>query len=317
MRAIDFPIREIYYQANLFLQDLFSSSLSRYLTEAFLPEFLFTFRWFYNFAYIKKNPMLKLIFLLLVFSGIAPADSPKKGKKLVWSDEFEKPGLPDPQKWDYERGYRRNKELQYYCDRKENARIEKGNLVIEARNDSVNFDGKIAPITSASLITQGKAEWTYGYIEVRAKVPSSLGTWPAIWMLGTNKSKVGWPACGEIDIMEHVGFDPDKIHTNIHTKAYNHTIKTNKGKATAIKKPFTDFIKYGVDWNKDKLDFYIDDRLVFTFQNEGTGSDVWPFDQPFYLILNLAYGGSWGGQKGVDPSALPKKFLIDYVRVYQ
>lgn len=238
-------------------------------------------------------------------------------KQLVWSDEFNYTGAPDAEKWDYERGYIRNKELQYYTDRPQNVRVENGALVIEARNDSLTVDGQIYPITSASLITEGKAEWQYGRVEVRAKIPSSLGTWPAIWMLGKNIDSVGWPASGEIDIMEHVGYDPHKIHTNIHTKAYNHKIKTNKGKATDIQAPYNDYHLYAVDWDKKKMDFFIDDKKVFTFKNEGKGADAWPFDQPFYLILNLAYGGAWGGQQGVDPEALPQKFYIDYVRVYQ
>jgi beta-glucanase (GH16 family) len=262
--------------------------------------------------------MVHLIFMLcsLIMSFSNP-DSPKAGKKLVWSDEFDKPGLPDPAKWDYELGYVRNKELQYYTTRKENARVENGNLIIEARNDSFSIDGKMVPITSASLITRNRAEWTYGYFEIRAKIPSSLGTWPAIWMLGKNIREAGWPACGEIDIMEHVGYDPDKIHAYVHTKAYNHTKGTQKGQATEIVAPYADYQVYAVDWGKDKMDFYLNNKKVFTFANEGKGPDSWPFDQPFYLILNLAFGGGWGGQKGVDPASLPQKFYIDYVRVYQ
>jgi beta-glucanase (GH16 family) len=238
-------------------------------------------------------------------------------RKLVWSDEFEYTGAPDSVKWDFELGYIRNKELQYYTDRNENVRVEDGNLVIEARNDSFQIEGKKHPVTSASLMTKNRAEWQYGRIEVRAKIPSALGTWPAIWMLGTNIQEVGWPACGEIDIMEHVGYDPHKIHTNVHTKAYNHSIGTNKGKATEVKNPYEDFHVYAVDWSQEKIDFFIDGNKVFTFENEGKGVEEWPFDQPFYLIINLAIGGAWGGQQGVDLNALPKKYLIDYVRVYQ
>jgi beta-glucanase (GH16 family) len=260
--------------------------------------------------------ILTLVFVVSMFLPEFQTDS-KKGKKLVWSDEFNKNGLPDPKKWDYELGYIRNKELQYYTSRKENTRVENGNLIIEARNDSFAADGKVFPITSASLITKNRKEWQYGYIEVRAKIPSSLGTWPAIWMLASKYPQVKWPRCGEIDIMENVGFDPDVIHTNIHTQAYHHSIKTNKGKATELKSPFLNYHLYAVDWTKDKMDFYIDNKLVFTYENEETGEEVWPFDQPFYLILNLAIGGAWGGQKGVDEKTLPQKFYIDYVRVYQ
>lgn len=258
------------------------------------------------------------LLLVLVFSFFNSQNQTKPKKKLVWSDEFNYSGLPDTNKWNYEEGYVRNKEIQYYSkERLENARVENGNLVIEARLDSVQVGGKTVPVTSASLTTKGIAEWQYGRIEVRAKIPSARGTWPAIWMLGKNTSEIGWPAGGEIDIMEHVGYDPEFIHTNIHTKAYNHTRGTHKGKTTAIAQPYNDFHVYAIDWDKKKIDFFIDDKVVFTYVNEGTGSDVWPYDQPFYLILNLAMGGGWGGTKGVDMQAFPQKFYIDYVRVYQ
>ncbi|NLH16456.1 MAG: DUF3472 domain-containing protein [Phycisphaerae bacterium] len=233
--------------------------------------------------------------------------------KLVWNDEFDRNGRPDPAKWGYEKGFVRNNEKQYYTqDRPENARVENGNLVIESRKEQ--FDK--GEYTSASLITRGKAEWVYGRIEVRAKLPTGRGTWPAIWMLGVNRS-IGWPACGEIDIMENVGFDPDVIHANIHTKAYNHVKKTNKGNRITAKAPYNDFHIYAIDWYPDHMDFFYDDQKYFSFANEGTGNDVWPYDKPHYLILNTAIGGSWGGQKGIDDAIFPQKFLIDYVRVYQ
>lgn len=247
---------------------------------------------------------------------LLPVGSSQK-KELVWADEFNYTGSPDTSKWGYEMGYIRNDELQFYTDRKENVRVENGSLVIEARHDSVQLKGEVHPVSSASVRTKNKAEWQYGKIEVRAKIPSSLGTWPAIWMLGSNIDEVGWPASGEIDIMEHVGFDPHKIHTNVHTKAYNHAIGTNKGQATEVPHPYDDFHVYAIDWDKKRIDFFIDDKKVFTFENEGKGPEAWPFDQPFYLILNLAIGGAWGGQQGVDLSTLPQQFLIDYVRVYQ
>jgi len=256
------------------------------------------------------------IISLSVFTFFFPP-KPKK-LKLVWSDEFNKNGLPDAKKWTYEEGYVRNKELQYYTrSRPENARIENGNLVIEARLDSFNVNGKKVPITSASITTQGKGEWQYGRVEVRAKIPSSLGTWPAIWMLGKNQQEVGWPACGELDLMEHVGYDPNNLHFNIHTKAYNHVKKTNKGATIPYPQPYADYHVYAMDWTKEKIDFLLDNKVVFTFKNEGTGPDAWPYNQPFYLILNLAFGGGWGGQKGVDVNSLPQKVYIDYVRVYQ
>jgi len=233
--------------------------------------------------------------------------------ELVWSDEFNTAGLPDPNKWSYEEGYKRNKEVQYYTKaRAENARVEGGVLVIETRKD--DFEGH--PITSASLHTRDKASWRYGRIEVRAKLPTGRGMWPAIWMLGINPG-LRWPACGEIDIMENVGFDPLTIHANTHTKAYNHVLGTNKGNKIEVSDPSKNFHVYAIEWFEDHMDFFVDQAKYFTFKNEGTGNDTWPFDKPHYLILNAAYGGSWGGQKGVDDSILPQKYLIDYVRVYK
>ena len=260
------------------------------------------------------------LLILLILLGCADAfgpDNTNKEKELIWSDEFDYTGKPDTQKWNYEIGYIRNNERQHYCKREKNARVENGYLVIEAHNDSAVIDGEIRPVSSASLITRGKEEWQYGRIEVKAKVPKSLGSWPAIWMLGANINEVGWPACGEIDIMEHVGFDPEMIHTNVHTKAYNHSIGTNKGKATPVDQPYNDFHVYAIEWDQEKIDFFIDQTKVFTFENEHKGVEEWPFDQPFYLILNLAIGGSWGGHQGVDLDQLPQQYLIDYVRVYQ
>ena len=233
---------------------------------------------------------------------------------LVWEDNFNKAGLPDSKIWSYEVGYIRNKEAQYYTEqRKENARVEDGNLVIEARMD--NWENH--KITSASLHTYGKESMLFGRIEVRAKLPSGRGTWPAIWMLGENIKQIGWPACGEIDIMENVGYEPDVIHANIHTKAYNHVKGNGKGNKITIEKPFNDFHVYALEWFEDHMDFYVDENLYFTYKNEGTGNDAWPFDKPQYLILNLAIGGAWGGQKGVDEAIFPQKYYIDYVRVYK
>lgn len=234
--------------------------------------------------------------------------------KLVWEDNFETNGLPNSDIWDYEVGYVRNKEEQYYtAKRAENARVENGNLVIEARKD--NWDGK--KITSASLTTLGKKSILYVKVEVRAKLPTGKGTWPAIWMLGENIKEKGWPACGEIDIMENVGFDPDIIHANIHTKAYNHVKGTNKGNKITVEKPYRDFHIYAVEWYEDHMDFFVDGEMYFSFSNEKTGNDTWPFDKPHYLIINLAIGGGWGGQQGVDDSIFPQKYYIDYVKVYK
>lgn len=269
-----------------------------------------------------------IVFLLLVLSS-APLAAAEW--KLVWSDEFDKPGQPDPTKWGYEEGFVRNNERQCYTrDRRENARVEDGMLVIEARKEHFRIpagaaqgkakqhkDQEYAEYTSASLTTLGKASWTYGRIEVRAKLPTGRGTWPAIWTLGTNKRPVGWPSCGEIDIMENVGFDPDVIHGNIHTKSYNHAQHSNKGSKITIAKPYDDFHVYAIEWRPDRLDFFVDKTKYFTFANERTGDAAWPYDKPQYLILNIAIGGAWGGKKGIDESIFPQRMYMDYVRVYQ
>lgn len=234
--------------------------------------------------------------------------------KPVWSDEFDRPGAPDPTKWDYEVGYIRNKELQFYTkDRRENARVENGKLVIEARRD--NFEDH--PVTSASLITLNRATWTYGKIEVRAKIPTGLGVWPAIWMLGEDRAKVGWPRCGEIDIMESVGFDPNKIHWTVHTNKPGTKDHIGRGSRKEYERPYDDFHVYGLEWSKERMDFFFDGEKTYSFVRSENPDMEWNFDKPHYLILNLAMGGSWGGQKGVDEAIYPSKFEIDYVRVFQ
>ena len=136
-------------------------------------------------------------------------------------------------------------------------------------------------------------------------------------MLGTNRTQVGWPECGEIDIMENVGFDPNVIHANVHTEQYTHVKGTNKGDKIIVEAPDADFHKYSVEWGPEQIDFFLDDIKYFSFKNEHTGEAAWPFDQPFYLILNLAIGGAWGGQKGLDESIFPQTYEVDYVKVYQ
>jgi beta-glucanase (GH16 family) len=251
--------------------------------------------------------MKRMILLLGMCLPLCAADW-----KLTWSDEFNGSGAPDPAKWTYEEGRIRNRELQFYtARRRENARVENGNLVIEARREP----WKDAEYTSASLITKGRAEWQYGRVEVRAKLPGGRGTWPAIWMMPNDKLR--WPDKGEIDIMENVGYEPDVIHANIHTQAYNHVKKTNKGAKITIERPDASFHLYALEWTPEKMEFFVDDKRYFTYDNEKTGPAVWPFDKPFYLILNVAVGGSWGGQKGIDADAFPRRMEVDYVRVYQ
>ena len=274
---------------------------------------------------------------ILLFIGFLPCpansrDDVPRGWELVWADEFDHDGTPDKSKWDYEEGFVRNRELQYYTRaRQENARVEAGSLVIEARKEKFQnpkynptANGRnwkdqreFAEYTSASLATKGKASWTYGRFEVRAKLPTGRGTWPAIWTLGTSFDKVSWPACGEIDIMENVGFDPDVIHANVHTTKYNHMLNTHKGSKITVAKPYADFHVYAMEWHRDRLEFFVDDRLYFTFRKENDDNDVWPFDKPQYMLLNVAIGGDWGGQKGIDDAIFPQRLLVDYVRVFR
>ncbi len=242
----------------------------------------------------------------------SPANAPA-GWTLVFSDEFDRAGALDASKWGYETGYIRNKEAQFYTTRAENVRAEDGNLVIEARKEP--YQGY--EYTSASINTLGRFEFLYGRVEVRAKIPTGNGTWPAIWMLGVNRKEVGWPACGEIDIMENVGFDPLKIVGSIHTAAYNHTIGTQKSANVTVANPWEGFHVYAMEWYADRIDIFVDGQKYFTFRNEGTGSATWPFDKPQYLLINLAIGGSWGGQKGIDDARFPHRYVVDYVRVYQ
>jgi beta-glucanase (GH16 family) len=236
------------------------------------------------------------------------------GWTLVWSDEFDMPGLPNPSKWGYDVGYIANEEKQWYIKaRKENSRVEGGRLIIEARKD--NHEGH--PFSSARLTTATTQTWTYGRFEIRAKVPGGRGTWPAIWTLGSSINTAGWPKCGEIDIMEFVGYDPEKVHFNVHTKSYNHIIGTNKGTNVDAPKLTDAYHVYAIEWDAESIKWFFDDKKVFEFKNEHKNEDVWPFDKPQYLILNLAIGGTWGGQKGIDEAIFPARFEVDYVRVYK
>lgn len=256
------------------------------------------------------------ISLLLLLAGVAV--HAQKGK-LVWAEEFNKAGMPDSTRWKYDLGNGcpkvcgwGNNELQHYTKLPDNVRVEGGKLVIEAKQsrveDSLQF-------TSARLVS--RQDWQYGYIEVRARLPKAVGTWPAVWMLPTHWKYGGWPASGEIDIMEHVGYDPGVVHGTVHTQAFNHGIGTQKGKQIQVKKFDKEFHRYAIRWTAEKIDFYVDDVLYNTFAHTGGGYEEWPFDQPFHLLLNVAVGGNWGGKEGVDDSSFPQRMEIDYVRVYE
>ncbi len=236
------------------------------------------------------------------------------GYTLVWNDEFDGQYI-NPNKWSWEVNGDGggNNELQYYTALPTNSYIENGRLIIKAIHE--NYQNR--EYTSARLRTKDKGDWLYGRIEVSAKVPTGVGTWPAIWMLPTDWAYGGWPASGEIDIMEHVGYDPNVIHGSIHTKAYNHTIGTQKSKQLNIPTATTQFHVYAIEWFADHIDFFIDNYKYFTFNNENKGWEYWPFDKRFHLILNLAVGGNWGGVQGVDVNAFPAKMEVDYVRAYK
>lgn len=261
-------------------------------------------------------------YLLFAFIGLASFSSfsqTKYSKKdLIWSDEFNYKGLPDTTKWNFDThgnayGWGNN-ESQFYTNKEiNNAVVKDGYLHIIAKKE--NHENK--NYTSARLTTSNKFNFTYGRVDVRAKLPAGKGTWPAIWMLGEKIQNTKWPDCGEIDIMEHVGYDPGKMHGTVHTKAYNHVIGTQRGKAIDLPNPFSGFHVYSIEWTKDKIDFLLDNKVYHSFANEHKTEAEWPFDSPEYIILNLAIGGNWGGKMGIDDAIFPVSMLVDYVRVYQ
>lgn len=232
----------------------------------------------------------------------------------IWSDEFNELGKPDPLKWSYDTGGHGwgNNELQYYTNGG-NVNIANGVLTITAKKE---INGSNA-YTSCRLSTKAKGDFLYGRFEIKAKLPSGRGTWPAIWMLPTDFAYGKWPNSGEIDIMEHVGYDQNKIHITVHTGAFNHAIKTQVGKSIVVPTASADFHKYRVDWTPHAVKGFIDDEQIFDFTNNGQGFKTWPFDKRFHLLLNLAVGGNWGGQKGIDENAFPAGLEVDYVRVYK
>jgi beta-glucanase (GH16 family) len=240
--------------------------------------------------------------------------------KLVWSDEFNNKGLPDSTKWGYDLGNGcpnvcgwGNNELEYYTNKLQNARVENGKLIIEARKEEA---GQMH-YSSARLVTKNKGDWKYGRIEVKAKIPAGKGMWPAIWMLPTNWEYGGWPKSGEIDIMENVGYWPDSALSTVHTGAYNGMLNTQKTKGVNRNDLSKNFHVYAMEWTADSITFFIDKIAYHTFKNEHSGTDAWPFDKEFHLLLNIAVGGNWGGKFGVDDAVFPQKMELEYVRVYQ
>lgn len=253
--------------------------------------------------------------LVILFIAGCTSSTQNREKEPVWSDEFNYTGLPDSTKWNYDIGGHGwgNNELQFYTEKRmKNARVENGVLIVEAHKEpwqGMNY-------TSTRLISKGKGDWQYGKIEVKARLPRGLGTWPAIWMLGST-TPLRWPDDGEIDIMEHVGFDQGKVHGSIHCKKYYHSIGTQRTAFIMVPDCSENFHIYAVEWNKDSVKVSADGNVYFRFGNEKSGYDAWPFDNKMHLLMNIAVGGNWGGQKGVDTTIWPQRMEVDYVRVFE
>ncbi|PWD99753.1 laminarinase [Marinilabilia rubra] len=236
-------------------------------------------------------------------------------QELVWSDEFNGDEV-NREFWTFETGATGwgNQELQDYTDG-ENAEVEDGTLTIVAKK--IGERGIRGEYTSTRMITKDKKEFMYGRFEMRAKLPTGRGTWAAFWMLGANFPEVMWPHCGEIDIMEHVGYETGVVHSAMHTpSSFGNT--RNKGSVT-LDDVENEYHTYGVIWDKHSMKFYVDDpeNIHYTYQPEVKNNETWPYDQPAFLLLNLAIGGTWGGKEGVDDRSFPQEYVIDYVRVYQ
>lgn len=253
--------------------------------------------------------MKKLLFLNILCLGFGWAQSQER--KLVWEENFNGTQL-DEKIWNFELGNGcpnncgwGNNEKQLYT--KTNHELINGNLVITIKKEGDSY-------SSTRITTSGKREFQYGRMEARAKLPTGKGIWPAFWMLGSNIAKVGWPKCGEIDILEYVGREPHMVYTTLHTQdSHGNSVNSKK---TEIKNIEEGFHIYAVEWTKDKMDFFVDDQLVYTFKPEVKNENTWPFNQPFFFILNVAVGGNFGGHE-VDNAIFPQQYFIDYIRVYQ
>jgi beta-glucanase (GH16 family) len=258
--------------------------------------------------------------LALTFSSCAKHDTAKivpcdisKHYALIWNEEFDYKGLPDTTKWGYEEGFIRNNESQYYAkSRLENARVEDGMLIIESRKEAFQS----AQYTSASIF--GKASFPVNSrVEVRAKLPSGEGIWPAIWMMGTDIIRVGWPRCGEIDIMEFLGRTPGVIYGTFHwwdAVKPDSNIHQMEGDTTLMADVNEQFHVYGVERTPNTLTFFVDNHYYFTFKPDSTVESNL-LAHPYCLLLNTAVGGDWGGK--VDDAIFPQKYWIDWIRVFE
>jgi len=242
-----------------------------------------------------------------------------QNETLYWSDEFNGTGAPDPKHWSYETGATGygNNEVQNYTDQLTNSRQEDGKLVIEA----VKKNGEW---TSARLISKDKFEFQYGKIVFRAKLPAGSGTWPALWLLGHDIGEVGWPASGEIDVLEHIGRRPGVVQCAMHTpESHGNTKYVGY---TSVEDFDSEFHTYEANWTKDKIEFSVDGKIFYTFSPGIKDKDTWPLDKPFYIIMNIAMGGNLGSdpefetnglKNGIDPSLQSVRMEVDYVRVYK
>lgn len=241
-------------------------------------------------------------------SGIEGPD----GYTLVWNDEFDEGTTPSSEWW-YETGAGGwgNNELQNYVSGSQG-----GDQLAAINNGILTITAKKIGGTVYSIRMNTTKGWTYGYFESRIKVAAGKGAWSAFWMMPKNFT--AWPDDGEIDIMEHVGYDPTNVHSSIHCKAYYHSIGTQKTGTKSVSTAQTEYHVYAVEWTPDFIKGYVDGVNYFTFLNDKANNyNTWPFNNPFYLKLNLAWGGNWGGAQGIDETALPATYQIDYVRVFQ
>lgn len=244
---------------------------------------------------------------------VSPEITVPDGYKLVWQDEFDKGTEPGSENWWYETGGDGwgNNEIQNYV-----AGSQAGVQLAKVENGILNIICKKIDGAVYSIRMNTKESWKYGYFEARLKLPEGKGTWPAFWMMPKNYT--AWPDDGEIDIMEEVGYHPNYVSSSIHCKAYNHTIGTQKTKEILVSGAQSEFHVYALEWTEDFIRTYVDGKELFYFANDKKGNkESWPFNAAFYLKLNLAWGGNWGGAQGIDEVALPATYKIDYVRVFQ
>lgn len=251
------------------------------------------------------NRICAFAMFIFLFSG------GQKPPELYWSEEFEGNEL-NLETWNFELGDGcpalcgwGNDEAQEYT--RDNHKLEDGKLIITARKDGSRY-------TSTRITTSGKMEFQYGRLEAKAKLPRGVGIWPAIWLLGANIEDVGWPGCGEIDMLEYLGKEPGQVFTSLHTAdSYGNTLNTRKTKIEGIEDGYHLF---AMDWEPDEIRFFVDGEMVYRFNPEARSEEVWPFDQPFFLIINMAIGGNFGGPE-IDNAIFPQEFIIDYIRIFK